>query len=141
MSKINMGRVLLGGLAAGVVLDATDGILNSVVLADQWAAYMQSVGKAPAFGGSQIAGFVINGFILSIALVWLYAAIRPRFGPGPATAIRAGLAAWVIGYLVPNVAFIIGGLAPGKITVVLIVAGIFQTALAALTGAWVYKED
>jgi len=141
MSKINMSRVLLGGLAAGVVLDATDGILNSVVLADQWSAYMQSVGKAPAFGGSQIAGFVINGFILSIALVWLYAAIRPRFGPGPATAIRAGLAAWVIGYLVPNVAFIIGGLAPGKITVVLIVAGIFQTALAALTGAWVYKED
>src|SRR5258707_14773503 len=107
MSKINMGRVVLGGLAAGVVLDATDGILNSVVLADQWAAYMQSVGKAPAFGGNQIAGFVINGFIVSIALVWLYAAIRPRFGPGPATAIRAGLAAWVIGYLVPNVAFII----------------------------------
>jgi len=82
MSKINMGRVLLGGLAAGVVLDASDGILNSVVLADQWTAYMQSVGKAPAFGGSQIAGFVINGFVLSIALLWLYAAIRPRFGPG-----------------------------------------------------------
>jgi hypothetical protein len=57
---------------------------------------MQSVGKAPAFGGNQIAGFVINGFIASTARVWLYAAIRPRFGPGPATAIRAGLAGgWV----------------------------------------------
>jgi hypothetical protein len=137
---INMRKVIVGGLAAGVVLNAIDGILNSIVLADQWAAYMQSIGKAPAFGGNQIAGFVINGFILSTAMVWLYAAIRPRFGPGPATAVRAGLAVWVIGYLVPNVAFIIGGLAPGKLTVVLTAVGIVETVLAALAGAWVYKE-
>jgi len=140
MNSINMSRVLLGGLAATVVLNASDGILNSVILADQWAAYMQSIGKAPAFAASQIAGFMINGLILGVAMVWLYAAIRPRFGPGPGTALRAGAAVWVIGYLVPNVAYIIGGLAPGKLTVVTTIAGIAQTALAALAGGWVYKE-
>jgi hypothetical protein len=141
MGKINMGRVILGGVAATVVLNASDGILNSVILADQWAAYMQSVGKEPAFGATQIAGFMINGLILGIAMVWLYAAIRPRFGAGAATALRAGAAVWVIGYLVPNVAFIVGGLAPEGITMVLTVVGIAQTALAALAGAWVYKES
>ena len=31
--------------------------------------------------------------------VWLYAAIRPRFGPGPKTAICAGLIVWGLSYL------------------------------------------
>lgn len=141
MNRINMGRVLLGGVAATVVLNASDGILNSFILADEWAAYMQSVGKEPAFGGHQIAGFMINGLILGVAMVWLYAAIRPRFGPGAATALRAGAATWVIGYLVPNVAFIIGDLAPRDLTMVTTIVGIGQTALAALAGAWVYKEN
>jgi len=141
MTQINMSRVLLGGLAATVVLNASDGILNSIVLADPWAVYMRSVGKEPAFGAAQIGGFMINGLILGMALAWLYAAIRSRFGPGPGTAIRAGLAVWVIGYLVPNVAYIIGGLAPGKITVILTVVGILQTGLAALASGWVYREE
>jgi len=34
-----------------------------------------------------------------VLLVWLYAAIRPRFGPGPATAAKAGVAAWFVGSL------------------------------------------
>ena len=141
MNKINMTRVLLGGLAAMVVLNASDGILNSFILADQWAAYLQSVGKTPEFGLHQIAGFMINGLVLGIAMAWLYAAIRPRFGAGPATAVRAGLAVWVIGYLVPNVAYIISDLAPGKLTVITTIVGIGQTIVASLAAAWAYKEE
>ena len=136
-----MTRVLLGGLAATVVLNASDGILNSFILADQWAAYMQSVGKQPAFGATQIAGFMINGLILSVAMVWLYAAMRPRFGPGPATAVRAAMAVWVIGYLVPSVTYIITDLAPAKLTLITMIVGIGQITLAALAGGWVYKEE
>ena len=33
---------------------------------------------------------------LGIAAVWLYAAIRPRYGAGPRTAVIAGLAVWVM---------------------------------------------
>jgi hydroxyacylglutathione hydrolase len=37
---------------------------------------------------------------LGLLLAWLYAAIRPRFGPGPATALRAGGFLWVATWLV-----------------------------------------
>ncbi|MEP6902252.1 MAG: hypothetical protein ABJA66_10910, partial [Actinomycetota bacterium] len=35
-----------------------------------------------AMSGGQIAGYVFFDFIVGILLVWTYAAIRPRFGPG-----------------------------------------------------------
>jgi hypothetical protein len=33
----------------------------------------------------------VKGVIVGIALIQLYAAIRPRFGAGPATAVKAGI--------------------------------------------------
>lgn len=35
MGKINMGRVILGGLVAGIFIDAFEGVLNGVLLANQ----------------------------------------------------------------------------------------------------------
>ena len=37
--------------------------------------------------------------MLGIASVWLYAAIRPRYGAGAGTAIMAGVAVWVMAHL------------------------------------------
>src|SRR5437667_4515115 len=45
-----------------------------------------------------IGVFVIGGFVLGVLLVWLYAAIRPRFGPGPKTSLIAGLVLWFLAY-------------------------------------------
>ena len=36
---------------------------------------------------------------MGLLLVWLYAAIRPRFGPGPRTATYAALVVWVCGFI------------------------------------------
>ena len=40
--------------------------------------------------------FVAWLIIFGIVIVWLYAAIRPRFGSGVKTAVYAGLAAWFL---------------------------------------------
>jgi hypothetical protein len=45
---------------------------------------------------SLIPLFVILDFIYGIVLVYLYAAIRPRFGAGPSTAVQAGILMWLI---------------------------------------------
>ena len=52
----------------------------------------------PALGGSAIGGFVFFAFLLGIVTVWLYAAIRPRFGAGAKTAVIAGLFVWFFAY-------------------------------------------
>jgi len=36
MSKINLARVILGGVIAGIVIDVCEGILNGVILKQQW---------------------------------------------------------------------------------------------------------
>ena len=74
--------------------------------------------------------------------LWIYAGIRPRFGAGATTAVYAGLATWVIGYLVPNV-FMIAflGLLPAGLMVTLIVVGVIQVPVATVAGAYFYQEE
>ena len=99
MGKINMMKVLAGGLIAGVVLNAIDYVVFNMALKDQMAAAMTALGKSAAPTTSQILWYVFLDFVAGVFLVWLYAAVRPRFGAGPATAAKAGLAAWFVGNL------------------------------------------
>jgi hypothetical protein len=98
MGKINMGRVILGGLLAGLIINIGEFVLNDPILGKDWAAVMKSIGKDPV-GGSSVAIFVVFGFVLGLLMVWLYAAIRPRFGAGAKTAVCAGLVVWALAYL------------------------------------------
>lgn len=94
MGKINLQRVVLGGRRAGLVLNVVDYLLYGVLLADDFNAAMQNLGLGP-MGSSLIVRFVVLDFLYGIALIYLYAAIRPRFGPGPKTAVKPGETALV----------------------------------------------
>ncbi len=77
-----------------------------------------------------------------ILVVWLYAAIRPRLGAGAKTAVYAGLAAWAMGILLPNIAFMgVAGLFPPGLTTMTTALAIVEWVLAALAGASLYKES
>jgi 2-haloacid dehalogenase len=96
---INTGKVIVGGLAAGAVLNIIDVALNMFVFADRMTAEMNALNPAlieGMEGAGTIAGFVVLDFVLGILAVLTYAAIRPRFGPGQATAIKAGVLVWAI---------------------------------------------
>src|ERR1700756_2720951 len=96
MGRINWSRVLVGGLVAGVVLNVVDYLVFGVWLMKDFAAAMQALGKQGAMGGGMIGWFVFLDFIYGITMVWLYAAIRPRFGAGAKTGVIAGLAVWFL---------------------------------------------
>jgi hypothetical protein len=42
----------------------------------------------------QVPWYISLDVVAGIALVWLYAALRPRFGAGLATAAKAGVVGW-----------------------------------------------
>ncbi len=44
MGKINWGKVVLGGLLAGVIIDVVEGILEGVILGPEWRQAMQALG-------------------------------------------------------------------------------------------------
>jgi hypothetical protein len=141
MRKINLARVLLGGLLAGLVINVGELILNGMVLASEWAEFLEQLGLDPTFSAPQLVAGAVITFIYGIVLVWIYAAIRPRFGPGPRTAVIAGLTLWVLAYVLFTASLLAGGMFSTRLMVVTIVWGAFEAPLAGVVGAWVYLED
>ena len=139
MNKINVGRVLLGGLVAGLVLNIGEYLLNDKVLSAHMKAFFANhLFKEP--GRHFIAVAVGMTFVLGIVIVWLYALIRPRCGAGPKTAIIAALIAWFGIYLYSG---IINGLLFGiPLNTMLMVCawGLIEYILGAIVGAALYKE-
>jgi hypothetical protein len=140
MGKVNWTRVILGGLLAGVVIDIAEGIMSGLVLDEQWTAAIEALGKSAAMSGGAIAVVNILGFVIGIFVVWLYAAIRPRYGAGPKTAAGAGAAVWLIAYLIPSVFPVIMDFFPAALMVISLSVGLVEIVAATLLGAWIYKE-
>jgi len=139
MGNINVGRGLLGGLVAGIVMTIGEYILNDKVLAAQMKDYL-AAHKFPAPGGNAVVVAIVMTIILGIVIVLGYAAIRPRFGAGPKTAIIAALFAWFGVYLYPNVLGAAFGFVPTNILPIALVWGLVEYCIAAMIGAWLYKE-
>lgn len=143
MGKINMARVILGGLVAGLVMNASEAFLHAGVLGADGAKLLEDwkrLGLEPDFRFSLPWLFGIT-FVLGILAVWTYAAIRPRFGAGPKTALCAGLAVWAMSYLYSAVYVDAGiGVLPPKLTWLPVAWGLVEIPVATLLGAWVYRE-
>ena len=65
---------------------------------------MKELGRGD-FSSNEWIWFNLLGLAGGIAVIWIYAAIRPRFGAGMSTAVRAGLASWLSASLLPNFSF------------------------------------
>ena len=140
MNPINWGRVIVGGLAAGVVLNLGEWLLHEVVLADRMEEAASSMGmELPT--GSDIAIFVAMTFVLGILLVWLYAAIRPRYGAGPKAAILAGLFGWILLYAFWFAYNLAWEIFPQDMVTISTIWGLFELPIAAMIGGWLYKEE
>jgi hypothetical protein len=139
MGQINWGRVIGGGLLAGLIINIGEFILNEPLLGEQWREALKAYNMEP-FGTNALAVFVVMGFVLGILGVWLYAAIRPRYGAGPKTAVCAGLAVWAFSYAYPSVFMLAGGFLPTNLILISLVWGLFEAPIALLVGAWAYKE-
>ena len=137
---MHWGRIFIGGLVAGVVINVSEAILNVPVLGKDWAEAMAALGKPGEFNGGQIALFNVMGFLSGIALVWLYAAIRPRYGAGPRTAVCAGAAIWFLSYALPSIGQIALDLWPLRAMVIALVWGLVEMIVAGLVGGWLYRE-
>ena len=141
MASINTGKVVAGGLLAGLVANAFDFVTNTYLLAPDWRALAVAHNMDPAAMTSPaVAGtWIAVDFAFGILLVLTYAAIRPRFGAGAKTAIYAGLMVYIAPTLV-----LFGFTMMGMLTMTLFmkgsVASLFSTLIPSVAGASIYKE-
>ena len=142
---INNSKVLLGGLAAGVVMNVVDYLANGVIFAERMTAEANAF--KPGLGdmmsqmdGKMITGLIIMDFIIGGLLVWTYAAMRPRFGPGVKTAVYTALVFWIFGAIMTT-GYMQMGLTSTGLWMSFAVVYLVALVLASIVGAWVYKED
>src|SRR5258705_3136393 len=83
---------------------------------------------------------LIMQFVIGILLVWLYAAMRPRFGPGMKTAAYAALVIWLCGFIFYMDWLFLGMMKPGTYVVASCVA-LVSLMVGAWIGGMVFKEN
>jgi hypothetical protein len=141
MGKINVTRLILGGIVAGIAINLLDYLVDGVWLAPRWVHDMAMLGKL-GLSPVQIIWYNVLGLLTGLAAIWLYAAIRPRFGAGAKTAIIAGLAVWFIGVFLPNVGFMyVSKMFSKHLTLYTTLGGIVEVVFGTLAGASVYRES
>jgi len=141
MGQINWGRVLLGGLAAGLVINVGESVLNLVVFADQMQVMQEEMGLEQP-GSLWMVVFILLGFAGGMIATCLYAAMRPRFGAGPRTALMAGGTVWFLAWFWPMITMA-PFFAPYFALSAYVMAVIYtfiEVQVAALVGGWLYRE-
>ena len=140
---INTGKVLIGGIAAGVVMNIIDFISYSFILGARMKAESDAFKPGMSdqmMGTSSMVTNIVMDLVLGILLVWTYAAIRPRFGPGLKTAVYAAVLFWLLAGI-----FLSGYLHMGMMSTGLwwtfAFVGLVNFLLSAWVGARLYSED
>jgi len=139
MGRMNMGRLILGGLVAGVVGNVLHFVTGMYLTVDEMSDMERRLNLSHEAINSSMATWIIVDFVWGLLLVFTYAAMRSRFGPGPKTAVVSGVTLWLA------VCSVFAGLtAIGVYTEQAFIKESFLhlvTVLAAsLAGAYFYKE-
>ena len=139
---INTSKVMVGGAAAAVVNLALGFVVFGLWLGPKMNAEMDAVipgASAKMMAGSNMVWGLVGQAAIAFLLVWTYAAMRPRFGPGPKTAALAVVPVWISGavfYLVPMQ---MGTMSSGSYWMGM-AASLVTTVAASIVGAMLYKE-
>lgn len=142
MGKINWNRVLLGGLVWWVVgnllwVAALFLYLDTEATAAWKALGLQiQVHRTPGFA----VFWLVLSYVGGVVAIWLYAAIRPRYGPGPKTAVGAGLAFWFIKTFLPMMFLGWAGVFPMRFVAIDMATELVLIVAVTVVGAWLYKE-
>jgi hypothetical protein len=143
MGKVNIARIILGGLIAGIFIYCAEGVLHMGLLKADWAAWKDIAVKAfpnRPDPNMSMTLWAVWSFVIGIVGVWIYAAIRPRYGAGVGTGLLAGLITWLAVWLPGALDCFAIGVIPHRIIVLNLAGGFVIGMLGILLGAWLYKE-
>jgi hypothetical protein len=136
VSRVNWPRVLVGGVAAGIVINIFEYVGHRVLLNAAWTTAFRALGKAPTGWTTYIPA----NFVVGILTVWFFARLRSHYGGGAMSALRSGSTIWAIFWVIPMMSIMPMDLFPNRLLVAAIALGFMDVNLAALLGAWLYKE-
>lgn len=141
MTKIAHGKLAAGGALAAIVMNICDYVSNNFILANDWerVARLRNIDMAAMGSVQTLITYVLIDILLGFLVVFAYAAIRPRFGRGAAT---ASVAAFIV-FLPETLAtasLVVGGFFSWDVFVRSQALMLVSILAGALSGAWIYSE-
>jgi hypothetical protein len=140
---INTGKVVIGGIAAGVVMNIIDFVANMYILGARMKAESDAFKPGMSdqmMSSSTMISYIVMDLVLGILLVWTYAAIRPRFGPGARTATYVALLFWVLAGIFLS-GYLHMGIMSSGLWWTFALIGLVNFWVSAWVGAKLYSED
>jgi len=139
MQSIRWWRVLGGGFLAALVLVLVEGVASQVYLGELTRILAEHELDLGMDTRGTVAGLGMS-FVAGCGTVWLYAAILPRYGAGIRPGLIAGLGMWVLWFVPSTVSWSVLGILPGWMAAYELAVALVAIVIAALVGAWVYRE-
>lgn len=140
---INKSKVAAGGVAAGLVMAVIDIAMSKFFFGARMTAEMNAF-KSGLGDQMNVSGWwigpLVTDLIVGLLLVWTYAAIRPRFGPGQKTAVYAGILFWLMGSLF-SLSYGMMGMMSWGLWCMYGIVWLITLIIAALVGGRIYMED
>jgi len=140
---MNTSKVVVGGLVAGVVLNVIDWFVYTRLLVNQMTAAMEAYkpgSSAMMMSGNAITIYVITDFVFGLLLVYTYAAVRPRLGPGPRTAATVAGLFWLFATFI-NAQQLVMGMMDKNLFWEVSLIQLITLVLGTWFGAMVYTEE
>jgi hypothetical protein len=142
MGRINVKRVILGGLVAGIVFVVAEMVIEGIA---GFLGFSERDMALEASGSLTLSGAryhivnVVYLFVFFIFAMFVYAAVRPRLGAGPKTAFITAMGFWFL-LLMLGVNFLNMNVFPVNLVVASLVFNLLEIPPAMLSGAAMYKE-
>ena len=142
MPQINWVRLIVGVLVAAIILFVTDGLMHETWLHSDWlAVYNNLTATTPEETPVSMVYFAIFELGRGFIALLLYVLMRDRFGPGPKTAVLAGVMTWVAFSLTGPAQFIPLGFFSNALWMKMGIAHLITTVIATIAGAAIYKSE
>jgi hypothetical protein len=142
MTKINFGRLFVGGLIASVLLFLSDGFLHEQVFKQYWEYLYHGLGTKPP--ESSHAMSLVYFFIFELGrgflAIFIYALMRPFYGPGPMTAVLSAIVAWLAFSVTAPAEFIPLGFYGRRLWMMVAAAQLVTSIVTNLLAAWIYRD-
>jgi hypothetical protein len=140
VAKFDIGKLAAGGALAAIVMNICDYVSNNFILAADWerVARLRNVDMDVMGSTPFLVKYVLIDVVLGFLVVLTYAAIRPRFGRGAATASVAAFIVFLAQAL--PMAALAGAFFSWDVFVRSQALMLVSVLAGALSGAWIYSE-
>jgi len=136
---INLKSVITSGLVAGIIISIS-AITMVPVVGNEMNTVLANRGLPP-LSNLDMVYFCFVSLIYGISLVFLYAALKPQFKSKMKTVIITSFIVWILANVIGNVANVVYGFMPMKLTVIGIIWGLMEFLLATLVASRLYERS